>query len=408
VALLIGLVVLLALAVGRLFSLRFERGDIYPRYSSLRADPLGTKALAEVIKELPGFSVERNYHELSRLKARQPATILYLGIDYSTRIDEEEFAEAERIARGGARLIISFAHELPLSSGSTSAPGTTPSPPKATPAPASTPVPATTPAPIPSVKSKRTANESVRFREAAGSWGVSFDRMHSKEFEAINAVAKPSAEETNLDSTVPWHTALYFKDLDPAWSTIYRCNDLPVAIERKFGAGTIVLCSDSYFLSNEGLLKTRASKLVARVIGPPQTVVFDELHNDVAENPNIAGIARKHGLGGAILALLGVAAFFIWKNAVPFLPRQASPEDGEAHVIGFDASAGFINLLRRGVPSNRILAVCVEEWLKSRGSRIRQEERMHVESVMRAHEGRSATKDAAAAYRTIAKGLNRH
>jgi hypothetical protein len=29
-----------------------------------------------------------------------------------------------------------------------------------------------------------------------------------------------------------------------------------------------------------------------------------------------------------------------------------------------------------------------------------------VETVLRAHEGRSATKDAAAAYRTIAAGLN--
>ena len=40
-----------------LFQLRFEQGDIYPAYSSLRADPLGTKVFYESLETLPGLSV---------------------------------------------------------------------------------------------------------------------------------------------------------------------------------------------------------------------------------------------------------------------------------------------------------------------------------------------------------------
>jgi hypothetical protein len=243
------------------------------------------------------------------------------------------------------------------------------------------------------------------FHEAAKEWGVSFDRG-TKEW-STHGDAGPEENAGDLDPSIPWHTALYFKDLDPAWQTLYKFNDQPAVIERRMGAGSIVLCSDSYFLSNEGLQSTRAARLIARILGAPRLVIFDEFHNGVAEQSNIAGLARKYGLGSAILALLGVAALFIWKNAVPFLPPQKPAEFDGSHVVGFDASAGFTNLLRRGVPPNRVLATCIAEWRKSRGARVRAEELAHVESVMRAHEGRSAFKDAAAAYRTIASGLNR-
>jgi hypothetical protein len=249
-------------------------------------------------------------------------------------------------------------------------------------------------------------DDEPRFEEAAKAWGVTFTLAEKDEREMLHTNAEPEEGEKELEPSVPWHTALYFPALDQAWHTHYRCNGESVVIERKFGGGSIVLCSDTYFLSNEGLQSARASKLVARIIGPARTLVFDEFHHGVAEKQNIAGLARKHGLGGAILALLGVAALFIWRNAVPFLPPRKSADESSGHVVGIDASAGFVNLLRRGVPANRILAVCVDAWRKTRGARIGDDERAHVESVLRAHEGRSATKNAAAAYRAIAAGLN--
>ena len=48
-----------------LFHLRFESGDNYPPYSSLRADPLGTKALFESLEPL--VETRRHLQTLSKL-----------------------------------------------------------------------------------------------------------------------------------------------------------------------------------------------------------------------------------------------------------------------------------------------------------------------------------------------------
>ena len=62
--------VLAAIFIGglaRLFALRYEVGDVYPPYSSLRADPLGTKALAAALGALPGIEVRTNFKPLPRI-----------------------------------------------------------------------------------------------------------------------------------------------------------------------------------------------------------------------------------------------------------------------------------------------------------------------------------------------------
>ena len=41
-------------AIGLLFELRFAAGDVYPRYSSLRSDPVGVRALYDSLARLPG------------------------------------------------------------------------------------------------------------------------------------------------------------------------------------------------------------------------------------------------------------------------------------------------------------------------------------------------------------------
>ena len=47
--------------------LRFEAGDVYPPYSSLRADPLGAMAFYESLGKIPGISVRRDFSASNRL-----------------------------------------------------------------------------------------------------------------------------------------------------------------------------------------------------------------------------------------------------------------------------------------------------------------------------------------------------
>jgi len=45
-----------AWALVRLFDVSTRGGEAYPRYSSLRADPMGAKAMHDSLAALPGFT----------------------------------------------------------------------------------------------------------------------------------------------------------------------------------------------------------------------------------------------------------------------------------------------------------------------------------------------------------------
>src|SRR5437762_6692322 len=105
------LLVLFGLGVGRLFQLRFEAGDVYPPYSSLRADPLGTKALFESLEILRGITVQRFFQRLDKLREGRGTTLFVFGaqafdMDYST---EDEYKKLEQFMFDGGRIVISFA-----------------------------------------------------------------------------------------------------------------------------------------------------------------------------------------------------------------------------------------------------------------------------------------------------------
>ena len=56
---LIAALALLVAGLGLLFHWRLGQGDLFPAYSSLRADPLGTRALHDSLALVPGRRVER-------------------------------------------------------------------------------------------------------------------------------------------------------------------------------------------------------------------------------------------------------------------------------------------------------------------------------------------------------------
>src|SRR5882724_4121777 len=65
-------------------------GELYPPYSSLRSDPLGTRALFDSLSELPELRVERLYKPRNTIRDRdarekdareKDAAIFVLGID---------------------------------------------------------------------------------------------------------------------------------------------------------------------------------------------------------------------------------------------------------------------------------------------------------------------------------------
>src|SRR5262245_45795307 len=95
------------LSLAHLFRLRFETGDIYPAYSSLRADPLSTKALCEGLDRL--IAARRRFQPLSKLGDGGEATLFFLGLDPDNfRMLPEDWKSLEAFVGSGGRLVVSL------------------------------------------------------------------------------------------------------------------------------------------------------------------------------------------------------------------------------------------------------------------------------------------------------------
>ena len=100
-----------AFALIHVIALRVGGGDMYPPYSSLRADPLGSKALYESLETLPGLSVRRLQNSNEALPAGLDGAYLRLGIQSEAPFamePTERDALLAFAARGG-RVVFAFA-----------------------------------------------------------------------------------------------------------------------------------------------------------------------------------------------------------------------------------------------------------------------------------------------------------
>ncbi len=375
-----------------LFRLRYESGDVYPEYSSLRADPLGTMALYEALGRLPGVSVQRDYSAENQLPRGRSITYLHLAASrYEwTSMEPQLLREIEGFVSAGGRLVISF---LPEPDRWARPPPVTPLPGKKRPA-------------------KSTPEEQRRLRRnsPATAWGFEFARIPLNRSEpGIHTPMKVTRmTDLPLPDELSWHTPNVFTNLASSWQTVYAKEGEPVLIERKLGLGTIVMATDSYFLSNEALLKDRQPALLAWMAGPSRKVLFDEAHLGIVEQGGITILMHKYGLGPFGLALLLLAVLFVWQNATSFPPpAPVTPATGP--VAGKDAAAGFINLLRRNVPPADLLRLCFDEWTKSLAHTCSCPiDRVDAAQAVVESEDKRArnTRDPVRAYREIAVALN--
>ncbi len=397
-----------AVGVVYLFLLRFEAGDVYPPYSSLRADPLGTMAFYESVQRMPPLTVRRDFSVANRLPEEKDTTYLHFAANtYEWRwMSEDVFDEVQKFVIRGGRLAVTFFPVTGREFGFltpvfTNSPGTNAVPLKGKPAKAKPG----------SKKKKRPLDEDSMFKSAdvEERWGLHFARVELEQgqgdvYESVRVVNKT---DLPLPAALDWHSALVFTNLDKSWRVIYARGAAPVVIERKFGSGTVVMASDSYFFSNEAMWRERHPDLLAWFVGSAEHVVFDEAHLGVTETPGVAALMRQYRLHGVIGGLVLLAALFIWKNSFSLAPPYAD-ESKKEFVEGKDAAAGFVNLLRRSIPPREILNVCFAEWTKS----LRHRSNYTISGVDRATTVMEAerarpprARDPVKAYQTIAREL---
>jgi hypothetical protein len=404
------------LGVGRLFQLRFDAGDVYPPYSSLRADPLGTKALFQSLQILPGISVQRFFQPLDKLPEGRRTTLFVFGaqasdMDYST---EDEYKQLEQFMLGGGRLVISFAplNTRPWAARRAQTKEAQKSKDKSSPQKKQKSDEPDDDEPMPRRRKSPGDEEDTQLISLRDRWNVSFnyEDLPKDAEDVYESVLARKIGDMDLPVSVVWHTALYFERPAANWNVIYARDKLPVLIERKSGSGSLVLSADSFFVSNEALRNERHPKLLAWLAAPNTTVLFDETHLGVLETPSLAALVRKYRLHGLVVGLALLAGLFVWKNTTRFVPPYDEDimETRNDAVAGRDSAAGFVNLLRRGISSSEVLPVCFAEWKKARSHgradlNARTERMSAVVSEEQAKPARE--RDPAEGYRRIARIL---
>lgn len=339
----------------RLFALRFENGDMFPSYSSLRSDPLGCKALFIALERSSGLEVSRNFRNPDKLKGTPGRTIYWLGAAESLldASSEKDAKVLEELANGGNRLVIAFGMRKAR--------------------------------PVATEKKDAEADEEdedevsddggqeVKTKNidsaqacttSTGAWGI---ELGSFDPPSDSAAGRPQAALSSpgieLPATIRLHSRHHFQSAGKDWRALYSYKEQAIVLERTVGKGSIVLMVDSYLFSNEAMRNDRNSELLAWLQGTSSKALFDESHLGVYDNPGVMALIKKHRLVPFLLVLLALAALYVWKNAVTFVYATTSPQ--EQRERGRDNFSGLINLLRRNIAPSDLLNACFHEWSKS-------------------------------------------
>lgn len=408
---LLGIVVLVASAalLYRLMYLQYESGDAYPRYSSHRADPLGTLALYLALDTMDGVNAERNTEDLTKLNPDADTTLLLTGAVPGP--DPEALIEMlEEFVESGGRLVVAFQRESFWTTGDESDEESEDGE-------------------SDEERSDDEAddNEDADEDEADGEappdfidtwvdlterWGFEYTDANLSRDDAGRSLQDASRGDVNLPALperLRWHSDLAFTYEDDTWRTIYKVGSMAVLMRRTMGEGEIVLMSDNYTLTNESVMRDRQSELLAWMMGDSTRVVFDETHLGIQQDPGIMSLMLRYRLGPTLIALGIVLLLFIWRNAGRVLPGQFVVEEEAETMNEFGAVEGLSRLARRSVRRKDLLQTCwdlhasahrIQKPLsESAEARIRQE-------LNRIQEDNAKNASIVSAYNTITKIIN--
>lgn len=397
--LLLAVVAILLTAFGWLLSLRFARGDTYPPHSSLRPDPLGTKALYESLDRLPGYTVGRNHRQPAFAELPKRATMVIPGVEpwgfgwtSSDRLRHHVAHGGRVILALGRRTFTMTPDEWRDFRGDDGEPADA----------------------DPDSENGETTGDADA-EDDTGSDGDDAEEVAEPPFTwwppalldvrsenpARRAIrTSRSAPGRAFPAQIEWPATRTFDPVEPPWEVIYETlRGEPVVVRRPLGRGEIIVLAEAFLLTNQALDTHRETALLRALFPNPGPVVFDEFNLGVESEMTVGALLQRYRLGGVLAAALAVALLWIWSRFQPLVPPVAQGS-GPQPAAGGHRRVGLVPLLRRTIPPSRILSTCFEEWrntfLRQAGNPRRYDERaQQAEALLEQAGALSRDRDAA-------------
>ena len=326
-----------------LFSFRYERGDIYPPYSSLRPDPLGIQVCFETVNALESRNAFRNFEPFDKWNTKRTnATLIISGIQLNPSFisTQKKVHEFRKLADQGRRVVITLN------------PSTRDSDPYEN----------------EEEQEPTEDSEPEEADEEAPPIVFEFDYLPlPPEFD--ERVAYFESKFGIPD--VAWNSTITFSNVPENWITIASRAEQPVIISQPCeNGGELVIVGDSYFLSNQALSEDRNAEAILWIIGNREAIYFDETHHGVMENKGIAYLAKHYGMTPIFATLLAISLLWIWRVSCRLVPIDEVVEGRSYSTIeGRNQIDGLCSILGSNLSKHDILQACIKHWRSDVGGK---------------------------------------
>jgi Domain of unknown function (DUF4350) len=334
-----GAMIALAVVCRQLYFLRFRGSDIYPQFSSFRSDPFGCKVLFESLARLESVKVTRNLRPLEEMKSPSGSCLLVIGA--GRRIFRKN-RDLLKFAMNGGRVVVFYS---PFQMKSVYTPQKPP--------------------PFMFGKPQRELLLP----------GSVLKRHHLPPAFPVQANPLKIVSQHKLPK-IDFYSSWYFHPQHKDWQALFTVLDKPVLIKRRYGSGELVLCSDSFLMSNEAMAGKPSGKLILYLLGGRKQVFFEETHLGSYESRNITWLISRYNLIWVLLALGVTVGLFVWRSLL-------TPSDSDRPIskipdvaIDNDSLAAPAGLFQQDFPARELPGLCLDEFLKSgKGKRLSQTKR---------------------------------
>jgi hypothetical protein len=329
---LIGSLFALVLFGYQTLQIRLETGTSLPEYSTYRADAKGLKALYDSLSLTDRLTARRRLQTSIAPPSGANEVLVFAGVSPTEMpLSQGDSELLDHWLATGGRLIVAFRPETMR---------------------------------LERAKEKTEFDNQAQKEPAFPITWEDIIQRWGAHLIPINGPQRGKATSALFATPSRWFSRCAFDQLTPEWKPIAILHGQNVIVERVFGSGSIVLLSDTYLLSNEGLATDRQTGFLIWLINNRAGIVFDEIHLGIAEHSGIMTLAGRYGLQGALIALVAALLLFVWRCQYSLIPRR-NPDSDELTVSGSGSEQIFLNLLQRSVPEKELLPVCIATWLKS-------------------------------------------